>query len=82
MQKLVVMEKIYQKINFKKLLNPCEYEFIELKYEIPFQNDCIDGILVFGDGTIEFHLKNEQDAYNYSQFDNEIIKKILENIGD
>lgn len=57
-----------------------DYETISLNEDIVYDNDFIDFILFFGDGTIEFHLKNEQDAYNWSEFDNNIIIKVLKQL--
>ena len=48
-------------------------EVIELIEKIPFNDDFIDEVLFFGDGTIEFHLMNEQDAYRWEDFSDEII---------
>ena len=45
-----------------------EFESVELERTIPFDGDEIDAVLVFGDGTVELHLKNEQDAYNWGEF--------------
>lgn len=60
-----------------KIFEPYDYEFIEIPNVIPYENDCIDGILIFGDGTIEFHLQNSKEAFNWNEFNNEIIIIIL-----
>ena len=60
-----------------KIFEPYDYEFIEIPNVIPYENDCIDGILIFGDGTIEFHLKDSEEAFNWNEFNNEIIIIIL-----
>jgi hypothetical protein len=49
---------------------------------IPFENDYIDSVLFFGDGTIEFHLKDDMDSFNWSEFSNEIIEQVLVNLSN
>lgn len=57
-----------------------DLETISLFNPIPYDNDRIDGVLFFGDGTIEFHLENECDAINWADFTNDIIKMIIEDL--
>jgi hypothetical protein len=45
-----------------------EYESATLEETIPYDGDEIDAVLVFGDGTVELHFKNEEDAYNWGEF--------------
>ena len=52
-------------------------ETIDLPNEVKLDEDSIDGVLIFGDGTIEFHLKNEQDAINWAEFSEEINEKVI-----
>ena len=54
-----------------------DYEEIKLPNEVELDEDSIDGVLIFGDGTIEFHLKNEQDAINWTGFSEEVIEKVI-----
>lgn len=54
-----------------------DYEFINIETEIPHENDHIDGILFFGDGTIEFHLKESQEALNWAEFDTHTIRLVI-----
>ena len=54
-----------------------DYEAIKLPNEIELDEDSIDGVLIFGDGTMEFHLKNEQDAPNWANFSEEVIEKVI-----
>lgn len=49
---------------------------------IPFENDYIDAVLFFGDGTIEFHFDETQDALNWSEFSTEIIEQVLVNLAN
>ena len=57
-----------------------DYETIDLPNEVELDEDSIDGVLFFGDGTIEFHLKNEQDAPNWAKFSEEVIEKVIEQL--
>ena len=57
-----------------------DYETIKLPNEIDLDEDSIDSVLIFGDGTIEFHLKNEQDAINWAEFNEEINEKVIEQL--
>ena len=57
-----------------------DYETIDLPNEVELDEDSIDGVLFFGDGTIEFHLKNEQDAINWAEFSEEINEKVIEQL--
>ena len=54
-----------------------DIEFLKLQNEIPYDNDFIDGVLFFGDGTIEFHFKNTMDAENWANFDESIILSVI-----
>lgn len=57
-----------------------DLETISLFNPIPYDNDRIDGVLFFGDGTMEFHLENECDAINWADFTNDIIKMIIKDL--
>ena len=52
-------------------------ETIDLPNEVKLDEDSIDGVLIFGDGTIEFRLKNEQDAINWTGFSEEVVEKVI-----
>lgn len=56
-----------------------DYVSIEIK-PIAFDNDVIDSVLFFGDGTVEFHLASECDAINWGEFDVEVIEKVIQHI--
>ena len=58
-----------------------DYEEIKLPNEVELDEDSIDGVLIFGDGTIEFHLKNEQDAINWTGFSEEVVEKVIGQLG-
>lgn len=47
---------------------------------IPYEDDFIDGVLYFGDGTIEFHYEKSCEAENWSLFSEEVIKKVIHNL--
>lgn len=57
-----------------------DLESVSLFNPIPYENDRIDGVLLFGDGTIEFHLENDGDAINWAEFSNDYIKMIIEEL--
>lgn len=54
-----------------------QYENIELPEKIAFDDDYIDEVLFFGDGTIEFHLQKEQDAFCWDEFPIEVIEQVI-----
>lgn len=54
-----------------------DYEAIKLPNEVELDEDSINSVLIFGDGTMEFHLKNEQDAPNWAEFSEEVIEKVI-----
>lgn len=57
-----------------------DLESVSLFNPIPYENDRIDGVLLFGDGTIEFHLENDGDALNWAEFSNDYIKMIIQEL--
>lgn len=57
-----------------------DYETIDLPNEVELDEDSINGVLFFGDGTIEFHLKNEQDAINWAEFNEKVVEKVIEQL--
>ena len=69
-------------INNGDIMEWDELESISLYNPIPCdeENDRIDGVLFFGDGTIEFHLERECDAINWAEFSNDYIKMIIEEL--
>ena len=46
-------------------------------FSFPTPIDNVDGILLFGDGTLEFHDKDTQDAYNWADYENDFIENVL-----
>ena len=69
-------------INNGEIMEWSDLETISLFNPIPCEeeNDRIDGVLFFGDGTIEFHLEKECDAINWADFSNDYIKMIIEEL--
>ena len=69
-------------INNGDIMGWDELESISLYKPIPYEeeDDRIDGVLFFGDGTIEFHLERECDAINWAEFSNDYIKMIIEEL--
>lgn len=57
-----------------------DHEVIVLPNEVELDEDSIDSVLFFGDSTIEFHYKNEQDAINWAEFSEEINEKVIEQL--
>ena len=47
---------------------------------IDYQSDKIDAVLVFADGTIEFHEETEGDAYNWTDYPVEVIENVLKEV--
>lgn len=45
--------------------------------EYQYSKGTIDGVLFFEDGTIEFHIKEDRDAYNWTAFPSEVIAEVL-----
>lgn len=62
-----------------KILEWDEYQYVDIN-PIEYDGDKIDGVLLFGDGTLEFHYKNSMEAINYADFPFEIIDKVIENL--
>lgn len=60
-----------------EVLEYYDYMDILLKESIPYDNDAIDAVLLFGDGTIEFHLRDDTEAFNWSVFDADILERVL-----
>lgn len=59
--------------------NPNEHIYIDIEpYKWGF--DIIDSVLVFADGTIEFHLVNESDAYCWTQWSKEVVEDIMKKV--
>ena len=59
--------------------DPNEHIYIDIEpYKWGF--DTIDSVLVFADGTIEFHLREEEDAYNWATFQKEVVDDILKRV--
>jgi hypothetical protein len=56
-----------------------EYQYVDIT-PIEYDGDKIDGVLLFGDGTIEFHYASCMEAINYADFPFEIMDKVIENL--
>lgn len=68
--------RLYRYIRRNDFLNWDEYEFIEFKTPFPYEDDLIDGILFFGDATIEFHFQKSCEAENWATFDIDTITRV------
>ena len=57
------------------------YEYVSKEIEpLEYDGDHIDAVLFFGDGTIEFHLKKEEDAYCWDTFPIKLVEDILKRL--
>lgn len=54
-----------------ELLDPTDYAYVDIS---PI--DDIDGVMIFGDGTIEFHEEN-CEAFNWSEYDVYVIEQVV-----
>lgn len=43
-----------------------------------YDGDRIDAVVFFGDGTIEFHFEESQEAVNWAEFPNDVIRKVID----
>lgn len=62
-----------------KVLKWEEYLYVDIA-PIEYDGDEIDGVLLFGDGTLEFHYASCMEAVNYADFPFEIMDKVIENL--
>lgn len=63
------------------LLDWDSFETIDIE-PIPYNEDNIDGVIIFDDATIEFHLENECDALNWADFDEKIIIQVIKKLSE
>lgn len=59
-----------------------DMEYIGFENTIPYNNNHIDGVLIFGDGTIEFHEKESEEAFNWFDYPINIIVSVIERLKD
>lgn len=57
--------------------DPGEHISIDLEKSIRYNCDLIDSVLIFADGTVEFHYVYEEDAFNWEAFPAEINEDVL-----
>lgn len=57
-----------------------DMEYIEFRNTIPYNNNHIDGVLIFGDGTIEFHEKESEEAFNWADYPIDIIVGVIDRL--
>lgn len=61
-----------------------EYKFIQLKSPITIrfegEKDRVDGVLFFGDGTVEFRLESNMDALCWILFNNDEIDEVIKEL--
>lgn len=54
-----------------------DMEYIDFENTIPYNNNHIDGLLIFGDCTIEFHEKESEEAFNWAEYPIEVIQSVI-----
>lgn len=59
-----------------------DIECISLGRIVPYKDMAINAILLFGDGTLEFRDDNSEEAFNWSEFSNDFIEKIISLLND
>jgi hypothetical protein len=59
-----------------------DMEYISFNNSIPYSNGHLDGLLIFGDGTIEFHERDSEEAFNWVDFPIETIKQVIDRLKD
>lgn len=57
-----------------------DYDYLHLDIGVKYENTHIDGVLIFGDGTIEFHEKETEEANNWADYPIHIIHNVIDNI--
>lgn len=55
-------------------------KYVPLRRCVLHNDECIDGVLLFGDGAIEFHDANSEDAYACGDYPNHIVKEVVDNL--
>lgn len=53
---------------------------IPLQCAVEYEDELIDEVLIFGDGCVELHDCNSQDAYNWDDYPNEVLSGVVDNI--
>lgn len=54
-----------------------DMEYVALDNTILYNNGHINGVLIFGDGTIEFHEKESEEAFNWVEYPIEVIQSVI-----
>ena len=57
-----------------------DMEYIDFENTIPYNNGHINGVLIFGDATIEFHEKENEEAFNWADYPIEIIQSVIDRL--
>lgn len=56
------------------------YEMIVLKNKIAVDNDFIDNVFFWNDGTFDFHLEGANKTLNWRNFDSDTLKRVIAEI--
>ena len=57
-----------------------DMEYVALDNTIPYNNGHINGVLIFGDATIEFHEKESEEAFNWADYPIEVIQSVIDRL--
>ena len=57
-----------------------DMEYVALDNTIPYNNGHINGVLIFGDATIEFHEKESEEAFNWIEYPIEVIQSVIDQL--
>lgn len=71
-----ICNEIARKEGWNEYTDWNEHSFMEVE-PLTHEDDQIDGVLFFADGTVEFHLKRKQDALNWCTFPPKTIEDVL-----
>lgn len=74
-----IWEEVSIQEGWTKDTNPSEHIYIYIE-PYSFGLDMIDSILVFADGTVEFHLVNESDAYYWNEWPIKVIEEMIKRV--
>lgn len=71
-----IVESASIKAGWDNDTEPWDYYWVDIN-PIPWEDDLLDAVMLFADGCVEFHLKHNMDAENWSKFSVEINESIL-----
>lgn len=75
-----VFKKVAERNGWNEQTDRYTMDYISLYNPIGEGEDMIDGVLVYADGTIEFQLYADEDAFNWSEFSVEDNAEVLKQV--